>query len=287
MATLSHIKRLSEYLTIEVFVGIIILTIILMAVPLFQVHDSYEHPKPSTVALHMVSGSVFVAIPMVLELFLDRKLPRNITWPRLLAIFALSGPGLMMLFGNYYWLIYGGFVREICVRGSLMCNMFQDKRAFTPSRKVNYFIILLSFGVDLNIRIVYTFDALYQTVHSPQKAILFFIYMASIFYFAYVVYHMTSGASAATRGGEKFCCYYSVLLLFSLFAKFILRFLVQKLVLGRMERENQMLIAHNILDILLCVLASIIPSRIARHDHNLAQVWMTIVYDPRFDLCIL
>ena len=238
-----------------------------------------------TFTLYMISGSGFVAIPMLLELYMDRKLHRTVTLPRLLLLVAFPMTSILMVFGNFYWSVCGTFLRELCLRNSLMCNMFQDRREFTPFRKVCYLAVMLVSCVDMNLRLEFVFRTFVSNlVSKPMLMGMSAIFIPTLMGFSALVFRIYRGTittPGAVRGGEKYCVYYSILLVLSLLVKMAIRLVVDILISNMSERYNAIVTIHCTMDTVLCVLAAVIPSRIARQDFDMAQVgyrYMSSVY---------
>ena len=270
------VQKISDYASAEQFFMITIASCLSLTIITIAASGDDPGLRLHSFTLHMISGSGFVTIPMLLELCMDRKLHQTVTLPRLLLLVAFPVTSILILVGNFYWSSLGMFMRELCLRNSLMCNMFQDRREFTPFRKVCYLAVLIIFCVDINLRLEIVFRTYVSNlVSKPMLMGMSAMFMLTLLGFSVLVFRIYRGTittPGAVRGGEKYCVYYSILLVLSLLVKMFVRIAAEKSETTKSDRYNTIATVYCFIDIVLCVLAAIIPSRIARNDFDMAQV---------------
>jgi hypothetical protein len=266
-------------LSIEFFVTIILSFSLSYYIPVFMNRRCPNLMSPEDIfgyhhALQATAATIAISIPLLLESLMDINLPKEITISRWMHIIGLIIPNLIvMIKPNSEIYVSSGLARGSMLIGSLMLHMFNDLKLFTKSRKIKYFFIYL------NIQICFQYR-LYRLHSSPQSSSLLmilepFIYglgLITILFFAIIICQMFL-FDEAYDGGNKYCVYYSV----CGFLALIVFTVCAIIVINKDATKTSYLAGYNLVTTLcvesaISVFATVIPTRIARHDRDQAEV---------------
>jgi hypothetical protein len=265
---------------IEFFVFFIFLFSIACYFPLLLQADGSHLNKPDHFpgyqrALQATAATISISIPLLFESLMDINLPKEITISRWMHILGLIIPNsVVMIYQLPLVYVCSALVRVSMLVGSLMIHMFNDPILFTKSRKVKYLLSYFSFQLCLQYRLYrmcYPEAELWKVINpigGPIVAIIgilgILLYIATVLRFLVI--------DKAYHGGEKYCVYYSIGGVVAVFV-----FATYAIVsVGQGNERNYLsgyqLVATLLAEAALSVFATVIPTRIARHDRDQAEV---------------
>lgn len=226
--------------------------------------------------MELCISSISLSIPLLIDLILDINLSKYILLPRWMHIIGLIIPNIILYntYSNYIW--YCTFYSQIIfIYGGLLMNMFNDKKLFTIKRKQIYisFIIILSLYFQYNLTLIRCTHNCY-TLNQIQPIINIFM-ICTIGVFITTILQMLWSTNFSF--GEKDCVLYSFLVSFSLIVSVTFRILLMNQKNASSTAEILTLTATS-MNILIAVISSILPSRRARKERDLAQVSLILFY---------
>ena len=273
-------RRYEIIFGIEFFVFFIVLCSIACYFPLLLQPGGNHLLKPDTYpgyqrALQATAATIAISIPLLFESLMDINLPKEITISRWMHIFGLIIPNtVVMIYQLPLVYVCSALVRVSMLVGSLMIHMFNDSKLFTKSRKLKYLYCYFSFQLCLQYRLYrmcYPHVEVWKSINPICGPIVAIIGMIGIFIFIFTVLSFLV-VDKAYHGGEKYCVYYSIGGVVAVFV-----FATYAIVsVGQGNERNYLsgyqLVATLLAEAALSVFATVIPTRIARHDRDQAEV---------------
>jgi hypothetical protein len=258
---------------IEFFVFFIVLFSIACYFPLVLRPDDSHLQQPDQFpgyqrALQATMATIAISIPLLFESLMDINLPREITISRWMHILGLIIPNaVVMVCQQPLVYVCSALVRVSMLVGSLMLHMFNDSILFTKARKLKYLLSYFSLQLCLQYRLYrmcYPDAELWKTINPIAGPIVAAIGILGVFVFIVTVVCLIV-IDKAFHGGEKYCVYYSVggvgaVVVFATYAMFSVS----------QGNERNYLAGYQLAA--LSVFATVIPTRIARHDRDQVEV---------------
>jgi hypothetical protein len=224
-------------------------------------------------ALQATAATIAISIPLLLESLMDINLPREITISRWMHITGLIIPNCLVMFQqDPIVYVSSGLARASILVGSLMLHMFNDPKLFTRARKLRYLSIFFALQICFQYRLYRLISPSSSNFFQILEPFIFALGLLAVSFFALTVIQMIV-MDSAYDGGEKYCVYYSVCAVFAVIVFAISAILV----IGRSSTKTSYLSGYNLVatlcvDSAISTFATVIPTRLARHKRDQAEV---------------
>jgi hypothetical protein len=223
-------------------------------------------------ALQATAATIAISIPLLLESLMDINLPREITISRWMHITGLIVPNFVVLIRQEsIFYISSGLARASILIGSLMLHMFNDPKLFTRSRKLRYLAIFLSLQICFQYRLYRICYPNYDFFKQINVVLIAAIGLTSLVIFILTVIRFVF-VDGAYEGGEKYCVFYSIGGVVAVVVYATYAVIITSEGKERQYTAGDNLVATLMVESALSTFASLIPTRIARHDRDQAEV---------------
>jgi hypothetical protein len=270
-------KFCNLFYQIEFFVFIILLSAIACYFPVLFGATGKSMQNPADIsghdlALQATAATIAISIPLLLESLMDINLPREITISRWMHITGLIIPNCLVMFQqDPIVYVSSGLARASILVGSLMLHMFNDPKLFTRARKLRYLSIFFALQICFQYRLYRICYPNLEFLNQISPIIIGAIGLTTLVIFIFTVMRFVT-VDHAYDGGEKYCVYYSVGGVFAVivYATYTVIMTIKGNYGVYLAGEN--LVATLVVESAFSTIASLIPSRIARHDRDQAEV---------------
>jgi hypothetical protein len=263
---------------IEFFVVLILLSALACFFPLIFGADGKTMQDPEDIpgharALQATAAAIAISIPLLLESLMDINLPHEITISRWMHITGLIIPNSVVMFLQNNPVAYtcSGLARASILIGSLMLHMFNDPKLFTRSRKLRYLAIFLSLQICFQYRLYRICYPNYDFFKQINVVLIAAIGLTSLVIFILTVIRFVF-VDGAYEGGEKYCVFYSIGGVVAVVVYATYAVIITSEGKERQYTAGDNLVATLMVESALSTFASLIPTRIARHDRDQAEV---------------